>query len=114
MSDLPNLFPYCKAVALKLWGKPQLETPKQMRWSANNGNGYGSRTLNPLLGQWYDRGAGRGGSTLELIAYAKGLPNEKIRGKLYGDMRRALDELNVGAPKAPEKKRKRKGNADDE
>jgi putative DNA primase/helicase len=114
MSDLPNLSPYCKTVALKLWGKPQLETPKQMRWSANNGNGYGSRTLNPLLGQWYDRGAGRGGSTLELIAYAKGLPNEKIRGQLYWDMRRALDELNVGAPKAPEKKSKRKGNADDE
>src|SRR5262249_47746145 len=73
--------------------------------------GYGRRTLKPQLGQWYDFDARRGGSTLELIAYAKGLPNEKIRSQLYWDMRRELDDLDVGAPKAEKKKGKRTGNA---
>jgi len=85
MSALPDLSPYCEAVAIKIWGAPQLRTPKQLRWGCSNG--YGGRTLDLNKGVWFDRDHDRGGSTLELIAYAKGLPKEKIRGKLYWDIR---------------------------
>ena len=95
MTDLPDLSPFCEAVAIKLWGEPQLRTPKQLRWSGDGA--YGARTYNINKRTWYDHSAERGGSTLELIAYHWGL-NEKIRGQLYWDLRRNLDELGVGAP----------------
>ena len=80
MTDLPDLSPFCEAVAIKLWGEPQLRTPKQLRWSGDGA--YGARTYNINKRTWYDHSAERGGSTLELIAYHWGL-NEKIRGQLY-------------------------------
>ena len=105
MTDLPDLHPFCEAVAIKLWGEPHHRTHKQLRWSG--GNGYGGRMLDPRKGTWYDREAQRGGSTLELLAYSKGIANEDIRDRVYWDLRRALDELEVGAPRTPEKKKKK-------
>jgi putative DNA primase/helicase len=104
MTNLPDFSQFCEAACVKIWGEPQLRTPKQLRWSGNNGdNGYGARTYNVSKRTWYDHGAGRGGSTLELIAYSKGKPDEKLRGRAFIDMWKALVELDVGAP-SPKKK----------
>jgi putative DNA primase/helicase len=99
MSALPDFSQFCEAACIKIWGEPQLRTPKQLRWSGDKGdNGYGARTYNVSKRTWYDHGAGRGGSTLELIAYSKGKPDEKLRGRAFIDMWKALAELDVGAP----------------
>src|SRR6516164_10547689 len=111
MSKFPDFSQFCEAACLKVWGEPQLRTPKQLRWS--NGDGYGARTYTIGKRVWYDHGAERGGSTLELLAYAKGLPNEKIRGRAVFDMWRALHELGVGAdPPPPPKKKAPNGGGD--
>jgi putative DNA primase/helicase len=104
MTDLPDFSQFCEAACIKIWGEPQLRTPKQLRWSGDKGdNGYGARTYNVSKHTWYDHGAERGGSTLELIAYSKGQPDEKLRGRAFLDMWKALAELGVGAP-APKPK----------
>ena len=106
MSKFPDFSQFCEAACIKIWGEPDLRTPRQFRWSGNNGdNGYGARTYDVRKHVWYDRGAERGGSTLELIAYSKGLPNEKLRGPAFYNMWQALHELGVGAP-APAPKSK--------
>jgi len=100
MSALPDLHSFCEAVAIKIWGQPQLRTPKQLRWGCSNG--YGGRTLDLKKGVWYDRDYDRGGSTLELLAYDKGLAKDaNLKGRVYWDLRRHLDALDVGAPLTP-------------
>jgi hypothetical protein len=96
---LPDFSQHCEAACIKLWGEPQLRTAKQLRWSGDDA--YGSRTYNTSKRVWYDRGAQRGGSTLELIAYSKGLPDEKLEGRKFFDMWRALHELGVGIDPPP-------------
>jgi putative DNA primase/helicase len=109
MSDLPDFAQFCEATCIKLWGEPQLRTPKQLRWAGDDA--YGARTYDTRKHVWYDRGAQRGGSTLELVAYSKGLPDEKLRGHAFFDMWKALVELGVGAP-APKSKAKSKDGGD--
>jgi Protein of unknown function (DUF3631) len=101
MSELPDFSQFCEAACIAIWGEPQRRTPKQLRWSGDDV--YGSRTYDIGKRVWYDRGADRGGSTLELIAYSKGKPDEKLRGRAFIDMWQALHELGVGAP-APKSK----------
>jgi hypothetical protein len=52
-----------------------------LRW--NGANGYSGRTFNIRKKVWYDHGQQRGGATLELVAYAKGKPAEKLRGAAF-------------------------------
>jgi uncharacterized protein DUF3631 len=100
--NLPDFKQFCEQACIKLWGEPQLRTPKQLRWSGDDA--YGLRTYDIEKRVWYDRGADRGGSTLELIAYSKGRPkDEKLKGRAFIDMWKALAELGVGAP-APDSK----------
>ena len=76
---LPDLNAYCLDACVKLWGEPDHKTAKQLRW--NGGDSYGWRTFDVRKRLWYDGDAKRGGGTLELAAYAKGEPDEKLRGK---------------------------------
>jgi len=101
MSDLPDFKQYCEPACIKLWGEPDKRTKKELRW--NGSDAYGARTYDLRKHVWYDAAADRGGSTLELIAYNKGLPNEKLRGQAFFEMWKALVELGVGAP-APKPK----------
>jgi hypothetical protein len=106
MSDLPDFAQYCEPACIKLWGEPDKRTKKELRW--NGGDAYGARTYNVSKRTWYDHNAERGGSTLELIAYSKDLPDEKLRGRAFIDMWKALVDLGVGAP-APKSKSKSNG-----
>jgi putative DNA primase/helicase len=79
MSAFPDFNSYCEAACLKLWGEPDKRTAKEFRWN-NGADGYGGRTYNIRKRAWYDHDQERGGSTLELVNYADGKPNEKLRG----------------------------------
>jgi predicted P-loop ATPase len=79
MSNLPDLRDYCEEACIKLWGKPNSRTSKELRW--NGGDAYSARTFNLRKRSWYDHGQKRGGSTLQLVAYAKGKPVGKLRGR---------------------------------
>jgi hypothetical protein len=81
MDRFPDFSQHCEAACIKLWGEPQLRTPKQLRWSSDDA--YGSRTYDTGKRVWYDRGADRGGSTLELVAYSKGEPAKELRGREF-------------------------------
>ena len=79
MNDRPDFGAYCRDACVKLWGEPDRETPKELRW--NGGDAYSVRTFNPRKQVWYDAGAKCGGSTLELARLAMGKPPlEKLRG----------------------------------
>jgi hypothetical protein len=104
MNNLPDFSQFCEATCIKLWGEPAKRTKKELRWE--NGDAYGVRTYTINKRAWYDHGAERGGSTLELIAYSKGLPNEKLRGRAFIEMWKALVELGVGIDPPPSPKLK--------
>jgi predicted P-loop ATPase len=104
MSNLPDFSQFCEAACIKLWGEPDKRTKKELRWT--NGDAYGARTYTINKRAWYDHGAERGGSTLELLAYSKGLPNEKLRGRAFFDMWQALHDLGVGIDPPPSPKLK--------
>jgi putative DNA primase/helicase len=104
MSNLPDFSRFCEATCIAVWGQPNTRTKKELRWT--NGDAYGARTYTINKHAWYDHGAERGGSTLELLAYSKGLPNEKLRGRAFFDMWQALYELGVGIDPPPSPKLK--------
>jgi hypothetical protein len=81
MSSFPDFKVYCRDACIKLWGEPDRATRKELRW--NGGDAYSWRTFNPRKHVWYDAGQQRGGSTLELVAYAKGKPAEKLCGEPF-------------------------------
>ena len=83
MSNLPNFKTFCREACIKLWGEPDRATAKELRW--NGADAYSVRTFNPRKGVWYDAGQQRGGSTLELVAYAKGEPASEVRGPAFFD-----------------------------
>jgi hypothetical protein len=83
-NSIPDFKKFCAAACVKLWGKPDRTTPKELRW--NGGDSYSARTFNPRKNVWFDAGQKRGGSTLELARYAKGKPALKkgtLRGALF-------------------------------
>jgi hypothetical protein len=92
-STLDDLRQYCEAACIKLWGEPDKRTTKELRW--NGGDAYSAKTFNRHKRAWYDHGAKRGGSTLELVAYAKGKPAEKLRGKAVFDTWRTAHEMGL-------------------
>jgi Virulence-associated protein E-like domain len=81
MSDFPDFKAFCEAACIKLWGEPDRKTKKELRW--NGADNYGYRTFNLREKVWYDADQQCGGSTLELVAYAKGKPAEKLRGAAF-------------------------------
>jgi hypothetical protein len=36
MDRFPDFSQHCEAACIKLWGEPQLRTPKQLRWSSDD------------------------------------------------------------------------------
>jgi hypothetical protein len=82
MKPLPDFFPdfpaYCEAACIKLWGEPDKRSKIELRW--NGGDAYSVRVYSVRKRVWYDHGQKRGGSTLELVAYAKGEPAAQLRG----------------------------------
>jgi putative DNA primase/helicase len=81
MTRLPDFRAYCETACIKLWGEPEKRTAKELLW--NGGDTYSARSFNLRQRVWYDHGAQRGGSTLELVAYAKGKPAEELRGAAF-------------------------------
>src|SRR5262249_33048855 len=56
-------------------------TKKQLRW--NGGDSYGYRTFDVRKRVWYDADQQRGGSTLELAAWARGKAAGALRGRAF-------------------------------
>ena len=83
-SDFPDFKSFCEDACLRLWGKPDRSTTKELRWN-NGGDAYSARTFNRRKGVWFDAGAQCGGSTLELARYAKSKPPLK-KGELFGKL----------------------------
>jgi hypothetical protein len=81
MNNLPDFKRFCEDACVKLWGEPTKRTKKELRW--NGGDSYGYRTFDLRKRVWYDADQQRGGSTLELVAYAKGKPAEPLRGAAF-------------------------------
>ena len=81
--DLPDFSTYCEAACKKLWGAPAKDTPKPMRW--NGGDDYSYRTFDKRKHVWYDAATQRGGSTLELAAFARNepAPTNGLRGEAF-------------------------------
>jgi hypothetical protein len=102
-SNLPDFAAYCRDACVKLWGKPDRATAKELRW--NGGDAYSARTFNPRKKVWYDAGTQRGGSTLELARYAKGEPPiERLRGaEFISAWQYAYDQKWLPDPPPPPK-----------
>lgn len=79
--SLPDFGQFCEAACVKLWGEPTRKTKKEWRW--NGGDHYGYRTFNPSKRTWYDADQRRGGSTLQLVSYAKGEPACELKGAAF-------------------------------
>jgi hypothetical protein len=77
--NLPDFNAYCRDACIKLWGEPDKTTSKKLTWNGG-GNSYGWRTFDVAKRVWYDGDAKRGGGLLDLAVYAKGEPEEKVRG----------------------------------
>ena len=79
--SFPSFDAYCEAACIKLWGQPDSRTKKELRWNGSGSND--GRSYDTFKRSWYDHGAQRGGSTLELVDYAKGRPKRDLRGKVF-------------------------------
>src|SRR5262249_13811536 len=84
----PDFKQYCEAACKKLWGEPNKRTTKELIWKDG-------KTFNPSKRVWYDHGAKRGGSTLELVDYHKGRPKRELRGKEFLDVWREANEMGI-------------------
>jgi hypothetical protein len=78
---LPDFRALCEGACIKLWGEPNERDRKELRWGGTDT--YGSKTFSLAKRVWYDHGEQRGGGLLDLVAYSKGLPKEKLKGKAF-------------------------------
>jgi putative DNA primase/helicase len=78
MSSKYDFAAHCKDACIKLWGQPDRVTQKELRWGDDS---YNYKTYDVKKRVWYDSGDERGGSTLELVTYAKGEPAKKLEGE---------------------------------
>jgi hypothetical protein len=98
--NVPDFSQHCEAACIKLWGEPDRRTSKELRW--NGADAYSAKTFNCRKRVWYDAGQQRGGSTLELVAHAKGEPAEKLRGTaFFNAWQYAYDQKWVPDPPPP-------------
>jgi hypothetical protein len=103
MSTLPDFNSCCEAACIKLWGEPNHRSKSDLRW--NGADGYSVRTYSVPKKVWYDHGAKRGGSTLELAAFAMGWPEDKpLRGADFYTAWRSAYERGFYPEPPPEKK----------
>jgi predicted P-loop ATPase len=93
MINLPNFKDYCEAACVKLWGEPDSRTKKELRW--NGGDAYSARTYSVRKRAWYDHGQERGGSTLDLVDYAKGRPKRELRGAVFFETWREANTMGI-------------------
>jgi hypothetical protein len=93
MTDFPDFRLHCEAACIKLWGEPDKRTAKELRW--NGGDAYSERTYTISKHVWYDHGAQRGGSTLELVDYAKGRPKRELRGAEFVEVWREANAMGL-------------------
>jgi hypothetical protein len=100
MTNLPNFKDYCEAACIKLWGEPDKRSKKELRWE--NGDAYSARTYSIRKKAWYDHGQERGGSTLDLVDYAKGRPKRDLRGSVFFEVWREANAMGVVPDPAPE------------
>jgi putative DNA primase/helicase len=108
-TDLPDFKIFCRDACIKLWGEPDRETAKELRWSGDDA--YSERTFDQRKGVWFDAGQERGGSTLELALYAKSKPpveKGKLRGALFFEAWTDAFELGL-VPDPPPAKPNGKG-----
>src|SRR5262249_54411928 len=66
----------------------------ELRWN-------GGRIYTISKHVWYDHGAKRGGSTLELVDYHKGRLKRDLRGSVFFDVWREANELGIVPDPAP-------------
>lgn len=83
--DPSNFKDLCEEACITLWGEPDKRDPKELRW--NGHDAYSAKTFSLKKRTWYDHGAQRGGGLLDLVAYSKGQPKQKLRGKAFFDAR---------------------------
>jgi hypothetical protein len=107
MSNLPNFKDYCEVARLKLWGKPDHSTARELRW--NGADAYCAKTFNRRTKLCFEHGEQRGGSTLELVAYSKGQPKRDLKGAAFFEEWRAAHEMGL-VPDPPPERRSGKGN----
>jgi hypothetical protein len=98
--SFPSFDAYCEAACIKLWGQPDSRTKKELRW--NGGGSNDGRSYDIRKRSWYDHGAQRGGSTLELVDYAKGRPQRPLRGKVFFEVWREGHAMDFIPDPAPE------------
>jgi len=82
--NFPDFRAYCEQACIKLWGEPDKRTTKELRW--NGDSAYSGRTFDPKKRCWYDHGAKRGGSTLELVDYANLREQRECRGAIFFEL----------------------------
>jgi hypothetical protein len=99
MINVPDFKQYCEPACIKLWGEPDKRTRKELRW--DGGDAYSGRTYTISKHAWYDHGAERGGSTLELVDYHKGRPKRDLRGKVFFDVWREANAMGIVPDPAP-------------
>jgi hypothetical protein len=100
MTNLPNFREYCEPACIKLWGQPDNRTAKELRW--NGGDAYSVRTFNLHKRAWFDHGQRRGGSTLDLVDYAKGREKRELRGAVFFEVWREANVMGIVPDPAPE------------
>jgi hypothetical protein len=86
-----------------LWGEPDKRTRKELRW--NGGDAYSVRTYAISKHVWYDHGAERSGSTLDLVDYHKGRPKRDLRGAVFFEVWREANALGIVPEPAPAPKK---------
>jgi hypothetical protein len=102
MSRVPDFRDLCESACVKLWGEPDRRTAKELSW--NGANSYEGKTFDRKKRVWFDRGAGWGGTTLDLVAHHKGLPKQELKGAAFYDAWRALHEMGgISDPPPPAK-----------
>jgi len=99
MINLPNFKDYCEAACIRLWGEPDSRTKKELR--LNSGGSNDGRSYDIRKRAWYDHGAQRGGSTLDLVDYTKGRPKRDLRGTVLFEVWREAKTMGIVPDPAP-------------
>jgi hypothetical protein len=101
MTPLPDFSAFCEAACIALWGEPDSRDRKQLRW--NGHDAYSARSYSVRKKAWYDHGEDHGGSTLDLVDYAKGQPKRKLTGAAFFEAWREARVMGLPVPDPPER-----------
>jgi putative DNA primase/helicase len=101
-SDEPDFAGLCEQACIAVWGNPDKRDRKELRW--NGHDAYSAKTFSLKKRVWYDHGEQRGGGLLDLVAYSKGQPKQKLRGKAFIDEWAEAHRMGLVPYPPPEKK----------